>query len=384
MARAEVQATPPAAGKQPPEPEAVTTRGAHQSPRVFLLRGWRIGVLPGLCLVLATMIVVAAAVGAVPISPATTAAVLLNATHLVHIPRIWSPADEVILLQLRLPRVLGAALVGAALAVAGALFQGLLRNPLADPFLLGTSAGAALGASIAFAVPALFALDILGFGVAALLALAGALLAAAIVYALATRRGETPVVTLLLAGVAVSALLSAAETLVVALQERAGLRILDLYYWLAGAIDVQSWTQLQLLIPVVIVAIVASLLLAPALDAFAAGEEVATYLGLRVERTKLLTAGLAALLVAAAVSISGLVGFVGLVAPHLCRIMLGPRHRILLPAAALTGAIFVVLSDLVARTIVAPSELPLGVVTALIGGPFFLVLLRRAGRGYSW
>lgn len=382
MARADLRATTSETGNQPPGVE-IAQRARH-SLRTFRLRGWRIGVLPALVLTLAVTIVLAAAIGAVPISPTTTVAVLLNATHLVHVPRTWPLADEVILLQLRVPRVLGAALVGAALAVAGALFQGLLRNPLADPFLLGTSAGAALGASIAFAVPALFALDFLGFSVAALLALVGALLAAALVYALATRRGETPVVTLLLAGVAVSAVLTGVQTLVIALQERAGLRILDLYYWLSGAIDVQSWVQLQLLIPVVIAGILASLLIAPALDAFAAGEEMATYLGLRIERTKLLTAGLAALLVAAAVSMSGLVGFVGLVAPHLCRITLGPRHRLLLPAAALAGAIFVVLSDLIARTIIAPSELPLGVVTALIGGPFFLVLLRRAGRGYSW
>ena len=382
MAHVEMPASPSTTGGR--HSAMAAARTARLRLRGVRVWGWRIGVLPALGIALATVIVVAAAVGAVPIAPATTAAVLLNATHLVHIPRAWPAADEVILLQLRLPRVLGAALVGAALAVAGSLFQGLLRNPLADPFLLGTSAGAALGASIAFAVPSLFVMDILGFSVSAILALGGALLAAGLVYALATRRGETPVVTLLLAGVAVSAVLTAAQTLVIALQERAGWRILDLYYWLAGAVDVQSWTQLQLLIPVVLVAIVASLLLAPALDAFAAGEEVAAYLGLRVERTKLVIAGLAALLVAAAVSISGLVGFVGLVAPHLCRITLGPRHRLLLPAAALAGAIFVVLSDLVARTIVAPSELPLGVVTALVGGPFFLALLRRAGRGYSW
>lgn len=382
MARAELPATPSTTGERPHG--TLAARVAYLPLHGVRVRSWRIGVLPVLGLALAAIIVLAAAVGAVPIAPATTAAVLLNATHLLHIPRTWPAADEVILLQLRLPRVLGAALVGAALAVAGALFQGLLRNPLADPFLLGTSAGAALGASVAFAVPALFALEILGFSVVALLALVGALLAAVLVYALATQRGETPVVTLLLAGVAVSAVLTAAQTLIVAVQERAGWRILDLYFWLAGAVNVQSWMQLQLLIPVVLVAILASLLLAPALDAFAAGEEVAAYLGLRVERTKLLVAGLAALLVAAAVSISGLVGFVGLVAPHLCRITLGPRHRLLLPASALTGAIFVVLSDLVARTIVAPSELPLGVVTALVGGPFFLALLRRAGRGYSW
>jgi iron complex transport system permease protein len=344
----------------------------------------RLGALPLLALTLVVSVVLAAAIGAVSIAPATSAAVLLNATHLFHLPRTWSVADEAILLQLRLPRVVGAALVGAALATAGTLFQGLLRNPLADPFLLGTSAGAALGASVAFVVPALFVVSWLGFSLIAILAFAGALGSAALVYTIATRQHRTPVVTLLLSGVAVGAVLTAAQTLVIALQEHSGLRILGLYYWLAGSVDVQNWAQIGVLLPLVAFAIVCGVLLAPALDAFALGEEMAEHLGLPVERVKLLVVALAALLVGAAVSISGLVGFVGLVAPHACRITLGPRHRLLLPASALVGAIFVVLADLLARTLVAPSELPLGVITALVGGPFFLYLLRSAGQAYRW
>ena len=370
--------------------DVTTAAGAEvgaQHPSTFAAtrpRLLRLDALALLALLLAGSVVLAAGVGAVSIAPGTTLAVLLNATHLFHFHRAWPLSDEVILLQLRLPRVVGAAVAGAALAVAGALFQGLLRNPLADPFLLGTSAGAALGATVAFVVPALFVASWLGFSLVAVCAFAGALLSAALVYVIATRERQTPVVTLLLAGVAVSAILTAAQTLLIALHERAGFELLGFYYWLAGSIDVQSWVQIGVLLPLTFAAIAAALLAAPALDAFALGEEMAAHLGLPVERAKLLIAALAALLVAAAVSISGLVGFVGLVAPHVCRITLGPRHRLLIPASALVGAIFVVLADLVARTLAAPSELPLGIITALAGGPFFLYLLRAAGRGYRW
>ena len=345
---------------------------------------WRVGALPLLALLLFLSVVLAGALGEVPISPAHTAEILLNQLHLFHFRRTWPEADEVILLQLRLPRVAAAALVGVGLAVAGTLFQGILRNPLADPLLLGTSAGAALGASVAFVVPALFTADWLGFGLIPALAFAGALLAVAVVYRLATRGGYTPVVTLLLAGVAVSAILTAVETLIITRSDRIGLQISSLYLWLAGGIDVETWQQVSMILALVVVGVVAAIVLAPALDAFALGEEMASHLGLRVERAKLAVVATAALLVAAAVSISGLVGFVGLVAPHICRIVLGPRHRLLIPASALAGAVFVVIADLLARTLAAPSIIPLGVVTALVGGPFFLWLLRHAGRQYTW
>jgi len=366
--------------------QPVTAPGAKTSSSTGQLahRHWRVGLLPLLALLLVVAMIVAGAFGEVPISPAHTAAILLNQTHLFHFPRTWPVTDEVILLQLRLPRVAGAALVGMALAVAGVLFQGLLRNPLADPLLLGTSSGAALGASIAFVVPALFTADWFGFGLIPVLAFIGALLAVALVYWLASRGGHTPVVTLLLAGVAVSAVLTAIQTLIITLNDRLGLQISALYLWLAGGVDVQTWVQVGVIGTLTLLGVFGALLLAPTLDAFALGEEMASHLGLRVERSKLAIVAVAALLVAAAVSISGLVGFVGLVAPHVCRITLGPRHRFLIPAAGLTGAIFVVVADLLARTLASPSEIPLGVVTALVGGPFFLWLLRYAGRRYTW
>jgi iron complex transport system permease protein len=327
--------------------------------------------------------VVATGVGAIPVAPLVTARVLLNQLPVIHFTPDWSPVDQVIVL-LRLPRVCSAALVGAALGLAGALFQGLLRNPLADPLLLGTSSGAALGATLGFLLPSLFAAYWIGFSLVAVLAFVGAVVAVALVYSLATRHGRTPVVTLLLAGVAVGAVFSAAQTLLITQSDRLGNRLLPLFTWLAGSVDVDQWPPVVVVACLVAVGVLGSSFLAPVLDAFALGEEMVGHLGWHVERAKLTIVAVAALLVAGAVSISGLVGFVGLVAPHLCRITLGPRHRLLLPASALAGAIFVVVADLLARTLVAPAELPLGVVTALVGGPFFLWLLRRSGARYSW
>ena len=370
------------------QPEAAPRTPDSGKSRVVSLLGahisWRAAVLPLLVIVLFVALALAAAYGAVSISPLTSAAILLNQTHIIHIQPSWPASDEAILLLYRLPRVIGAALVGAALGVAGVLFQGLLRNPLADPLLLGTSSGAALGATVAFLLPAAFTAYWFGFGLIALLAFAGALLAVALVYLLATRNGRTPVVTLLLAGVAVSAVLTAGQTMLITLNDRLGLRLVSLYRWISGSVNVESWTQAEVVTALVVAGVIVSILLAPTLDAFALGEEMAGHLGLRVERYKLLVVLVAALLVGAAVSISGIVGFVGLVAPHLCRLTLGPRHRLLIPATALVGATFVVVADLLARVLVAPAELPLGVLTALVGGPFFLWLLRAAGSRYQW
>jgi iron complex transport system permease protein len=187
-----------------------------------------------------------------------------------------------------------------------------------------------------------------------------------------------------LAGVAVSALLTAAQTLLIVFNNRLSLHLPSLYFWLSGGIDVQAWSQLAIIAGLLAFGVIGALMAAPSLDAFALGEEMALHLGVRVERHKMGIVALAALLVAAAVSISGLIGFVGLVAPHLCRLTLGPRHRLLIPAALLAGAVFVVVADLLARILVAPAQLPLGAVTALVGGPFFLWLLRSAGRRYAW
>jgi iron complex transport system permease protein len=380
------QTLDPATPAQPEHIGAESGSVTAPAPRRRKRGGWARAVVafPTLLALLFGSIVLAEAFSSVFIEPIVTAQVLLNATGLFDFPRTWPVTDEIILLTLRLPSVLGAVLVGAALGVAGALLQGLLRNPLADPFLLGASSGAALGASAAFLLPAAFTASLLGFSLLAGFAFLGALLAAALVYALATSRGRTPVVSLLLAGVAVSALLSALQTLIIIFNDRQGFQIRALYLWVAGGVHVGSWAQVWVVAALVALGLIGGLLLAPSLDVFALGEEMAAHLGLAVERRKVAVVALAALLVAGAVAISGLVGFVGLVIPHVFRILLGPRHRLLIPASALGGAIFVTLADLLARTVVAPAVLPLGVLTALVGGPFFLALLRSTGRRYQW
>ncbi|MEO7002776.1 MAG: iron ABC transporter permease [Ktedonobacterales bacterium] len=385
MARLLERPTAPTDAPQSANAESGESKGTMESPRpTHTLRLRSLLALPVLGVALVIVIVVAAAFGAVAIPLEATAQILLNQTQLFHFAQHWPATDEIILLQLRLPNVLGASLVGAALAVAGTLFQGLLRNPLADPLLLGSSSGAGLGAILAFGLTLTASTYWLGFSLVAVFAFIGALLAVALVYLLALRGGRTAVVTLLLAGVAVGAILTAAQTLLILTNAQLQQQLASIYFWLSGGVDVTEWSQIGVATLLIVPTILLCLPLAPSLDAFALGEEMAAHLGVNVERRKLLIVTLASLLVASAVSLSGLVGFVGLVAPHLCRIALGPRHRLLLPTSALAGAIFVTLADLLARTLAAPTVLPLGVLTALVGGPFFLYLLRYAGERYRW
>jgi iron complex transport system permease protein len=336
-----------------------------------------------LCVLLLTVILLAVSFGSVAISFGTILQIVLNGTGLFHFARQWDVSAEVIIWQVRLPVVIGAALVGAALAVAGALFQGMLRNPLADPFLIGTSSGAALGATIAFVLP--FE-TIYGtyFPLTMVLAFIGALATVFFVYGIARTGGNTPVVTLLLAGVVVNAVLVALQTLILTLFPREQFQLQALFNWLSGGIEVTNWFPLGVVAIVIIIGIALSLSLSRILDSLSLGEESASHLGLHVERYKFLLVVIASCLTAAAVSISGLVGFVGLVTPHVMRLLLGPNHRSLLPASALGGAIFLTLADLLARTVIAPAVLPVGVFTALVGAPFFLILLRRSKRDYQW
>jgi iron complex transport system permease protein len=339
-------------------------------------------VLPLLLVGLCVAMLFATALGSVHIGASEILKLLLNRTGLFHFRQTWDQTDEIIILQLRLPRVAGAALVGAALAVAGVLFQGLLRNPLADPFLIGTSAGAGLGITVAFLLPT--SVLFLGFGQIAAFAFLGALAAVALVYWLARVGRRTSVISLLLAGVVVTALMSAIQTLVVDLNADLQLRFRSVFAWQSGGIAVDSWNQVGIVAVVVVLGLAAAMGLASTLNALALGEEGAAYLGVHVERQKALLIAGASLLTAAAVAIAGLVGFVGLVVPHALRLLLGPGHRLLLPASALGGALFLVAADLLARVIIAPAQLPLGVLTALAGGPFFLYLLRRSGQDYRW
>ncbi|PZW30551.1 iron complex transport system permease protein [Thermosporothrix hazakensis] len=321
-------------------------------------------------------------VGSTAIPLATIVKVVLNGTRLFHFVPSWDSSIEVIIWNVRMPVVVGSALVGAALAVAGALFQGILRNPLADPFLIGTSSGAALGATLSFILP-VAALGTL-FPATAVLAFVGAILTVLFVYALARVQGQTPVVTLLLAGVVVNSVLVALQTLLLSLFPRADFPFQALFNWLSGEIAVTSWYPVLIAAVLVLLGLVLALSLTRVLDALALGEESATALGLNVEAWKFGIVVVASLMTAAAVSISGLIGFVGLVTPHVMRLLLGPEHRSLLPASALGGAIFLILADLLSRTVIAPAVLPVGIFTALVGAPFFLFLLRRSKREYRW
>jgi iron complex transport system permease protein len=340
-------------------------------------------VLSALAIALVVVIFLAVNFGATSIPTSVIARILLNSTGLFHFARQWDPGTETIVLQLRMPGVIGAALVGAALSIAGVLFQGMLRNPLADPYLIGTSSGAALGAAIAFVLP-YDTLSGLYFPLTPILAFVGAVLSVLFVYAIARVGGQTPVVTLLLAGVVINAVLVAIQTLILTISPHAQFTLDSLFSWLAGGVSVTTWLPDVVVGGFVLVGFVLAWLLSGALDAFGLGEEGAAHLGLHVERYKLLIIMVGSLLTAAAVSISGLIGFVGLVVPHTMRLLLGPRHRLLLPATALAGAIFLILADLLARTVIAPTILPVGVFTALVGAPFFLFLLRSNKRAYRW
>lgn len=320
--------------------------------------------------------------GAVALSPLNVVKILLRSAGIPLGPVTWEAADETILLELRLPRVLGGALVGAALATAGVLFQGLLRNPLADPYIVGTSAGAGFAATVAILLlpPA----SILGFGSVALSAFVGGLLAVLLVYRLARVDGRCSPVTLLLAGVIINTVLGYLGSLSILLFEGNAFRLRRVFAWLMGGIAVDDPRQLLAVGPIIVVGIIVACGFAVSLNALAVGEEGAQVLGVDLDREARRIITLGALLTGAAVSVSGLIGFLGLAVPHILRLLVGPDHRRLLPASALAGAALLVLADVAARSILAPVELPVGIFTALLGGPLFLFLLRRNGRGSAW
>lgn len=279
----------------------------------------------------------------------------------------WAPR---LLLDLRLPRIVLALIVGAALSTAGACFQGLFRNPLAEPYLLGVSAGAGLGATVAIVWKPM---PSLGIFTLPLFAFVGAIGAALLVYRLANFGGYLGGASLLLSGVAVGSTLTAIMSFMMVATEQ------DLHtvvIWLMGGLSTASWPKVWFTLPVVAAGFFFMLCMARRLNLLLMGEERAQQLGIDSQRTRRNLMMVAAVTTAAVVAFSGLIGFIGLMVPHIMRLLVGPDHRRLLPAAALFGAVFLLLADTLARTVIAPAEIPVGVITAATGGPFFLYLLR--------
>ena len=324
---------------------------------------------------LGVALVLGVGLGTVAISPADTLGILAERLFGINVDRTWSAATETIVWDLRLPRVLTSMVVGAGLAVAGTTFQGLLRNPLADPYVLGTASGAALGAAIAVVIPIRVAF--LGFGLVHVLAFLGALAAVFTVYRLSRIGGLSPLTSLLLTGYAVGSLLAAGLAMAMYLS---GAALRQIFSYLLGSFDASSWSQLAGAVPLVAIGSAFILVRARALNGLLLGEEAAIHLGVDVRRERAILLALASLVTAAAVAVSGLIGFVGLVVPHVVRLIVGPNARVVLPLSALGGAGLLAFADLAARLL---SDIPVGVVTAVIGAPFFLFLLRRSRSGYE-
>jgi ABC-type Fe3+-siderophore transport system permease subunit len=347
--------------------------GSPRSGRTPTSRAEFVTLISLLAVVLVFVVLLSLATGAVRISPVAILTALFGNHPL-------TPTQQIILLQIRLPRVLASGIIGAALALSGLMFQGLFRNPMADPYVIGSSGGAVLGACVGIFFFSQF--SIFGFSATALLAFAGSVATMVLVYFLARSNGRTNVVTLLLAGFAVSTMLGYSSYLFEALDSTSSSQAV-LLSWLHGVIGIPRWTQLAVTGALLLSAIVFAIPLMRRLNTLALGDEYAHQLGLRVEYTRVGIILTGSLLTAAAVSLGGLISFAGLIVPHVARLLLGPDHTRLLPATALSGAIFLVFADMLARTVLAPREIPVGILMAFLGGPFFLYLLRKTKRSYA-
>ncbi len=347
---------------------------ATVSARLAAAKRHRLAVLACLALALLVVIILAVAVGAAGVPLGTSAKILLNRVPLLGrtVHKTWDPSLETIIISVRLPRVLLALMVGMALALAGTIFQSLFRNPMADPGIVGSSQGAALGATFAF----FFSIDFHwgGLSAAPVFAFLGALATVLVLYALSRTGGTVPVTSLLLVGLALSSFLASIVTTLMVISKD---RLHNIFFWLMGGLGTTNWNMVTAIVPFIVLGVVVTLFFTRDLNLMLLGEERAAQLGLSVERFKLIMLVTASLLVGAAVSVSGIIGFVGLMTPHIVRLLTGPDHRYLVPGSLIGGALFMVLADMLARTVIAPNELPVGIVTAFFGAPFFIFLLKR-------
>ena len=335
----------------------------------------RAGPLLAACAVLAGAALLAVLVGPVRLDPGAVVVELAGRLPGVDTSSGLSDQEAAILWQLRLPRVVLGGLVGAMLALAGAAYQGVFRNPLADPYLLGAAAGAGLGATLAIA----YGPDTSGWPVdlLPLAAFAGAVAGVVAAYALGRSGPARTTTSLILSGVAVAAFLTAIQTYV---QQRESETLREVYGWILGRLTTAGWREVVLIVPYALVSTAAILLHGRLIDVLAVGDDEASSLGVRAARVRLVVVAAATLATAAAVAVSGLIGFVGIIVPHTIRLLAGSSHRLLAPLSLVVGAAFLILADLAARTVIAPAELPIGVVTAIVGAPFFALVLRGARR----
>jgi iron complex transport system permease protein len=314
--------------------------------------------------------------GTVHIAPGTTLSVLLDQLPFVD-THGHMPVEEAIIWEVRAPRVVLAGIVGATLAFSGAAYQAVFRNPLAEPYLIGVAAGASVGATLIIVSPFFVAAGLLSPLPPA--AFAGALIAVALAYGLARTSGGVPTTNLILSGVAISALGTALVTYLMLTYSE---RTLEVLSWVLGGFNTATWTRAGIALPYIVLAAAVIMPCARILNVMQLDEDQARQLGVNVERMKLVVLGMASLATAAAVAVSGLIGFVGLLVPHTVRLIWGPDYRRVLPLSAFFGASFLILADVVARSIDGGREVPIGVITAVVGAPFFLLLLRHSKPGY--
>lgn len=287
-------------------------------------------------------------------------------------------STESIIVQVRLPRIVGGIIIGAALAASGVVYQGVFRNPMADPYVLGVSAGASVGAGIGILFGS--SLSLLGLPIVPTTAFIAALATIFVVYNISRIGSRVPEMTLLLSGIAITIFLSAIYQVMQVIAENYKLH--TLVNWTIGGIMNLGWGSVVTIFPFIVAGIIISYIFSRDLNMMSLGQDTAQHLGVNTERTKKILLAGGALMTAAAVSVSGLIGFVGLMIPHITRLVMGPDHRLLLPASVIVGAIFLVICDAIARVLTGAAELPVGAITALAGGPFFIFLLRRKKMSY--
>jgi len=336
-------------------------------------------IFAGLLVVLAVLMILFSTVGSASISFGESARILIS-----HIPFIRNFINaeninktyESIIINIRMPRIILSVIAGTGLSVVGAAFQGIFRNPMADPYMLGTSSGAALGASVGIVLQSSILADVstntLSIGITSIGAFAGAIITTIVVYGIARVVNRVPTTTLILAGVAVNFLTSSGVSFIMMFKPNHMEKIM---FWTMGSFSAGGWNQILVLFPVVLIGTVFISMYARDLNIIATGSETAKTLGVDADRVKKILLAVSSALIAVIVSFTGIIGFAGLVVPHIIRLILGPDHRVVIPFSALAGAIFMLICDTVARTVISPSEIPVGLITSLLGAPFFIYLL---------